>query len=241
MDLQELRLKAIEDVKEQLRNAVKDDWLIIQASSNLDELDKAINLLVKRLREWYELYNPEFSRKVEDHEKFVTQIMSSPKKEKNTMGADLKKEDVDAILTLAKEIKAMYELSRQQEKYLEDLMRRECPNTTSVAGVLIGAKLIKLAGSLERLSKFPASTIQILGAETAFFRHLRNKKNLSPKYGILHEHALVSKTNSRNRGKMARALADKLAISSKVDFFKGKFVGKDLVDKLEKKAKELSR
>jgi len=246
MDLQKLRLKAIEDVKKKLKEAVKQDWLIIQASAGLDELDKASNLLVKRLREWYELYNPEFSNAMRDHERFVSMILTRTKedllkeiKAKETMGAELKKVDIDPILNLAKEIESLYKLNKEQEKYLETLMKKECPNTTAIAGVLIGAKLIVLAGSLERLSKFPASTVQVLGAETALFRHLKNRNNKPPKYGILHEHAFISKVAGKNRGKMARALADKIAIASKVDLFKGKYVGDMLMEQLNKRAKAL--
>ena len=248
MDLQKLREKAIADVKEKLKQAVKEDWLIIQASAGLDELDKVINLLAKRLREWYELYNPEFSKALPDHEKFISLILTRNKEDllkeikvKETMGADLPKTDLDAIFNLAKKIKSLYELSKEQELYLESLMRKIAPNVTATAGVLIGAKLMGLAGSLERLSKFPASTIQLLGAEKALFRHLRNRNNLPPKFGILHESAMLSKVKPQNKGKMARVLADKISIASKVDYFKGKFVGDRLADELDKRCKELSK
>ena len=248
MDLQKLREKAIADVKEKLKQAVKEDWLIIQASAGLDELDKVINLLAKRLREWYELYNPEFSKAVPDHEKFISLILTRNKEDllreikvKETMGADLPKTDLDAIFNLAKKIKSLYELSKEQEIYLESLMKKIAPNVTATAGVLIGAKLMGLAGSLERLSKFPASTVQLLGAEKALFRHLRNRNNLPPKFGILHESALLSKVKTQNKGKMARVLADKISIAAKVDYFKGKFVGDKLANELDKRCKELSK
>jgi len=47
-------------IKQQLKDSVGDDWLIIQTISNINDLDKVINILVKRLREWYSLYFPEF-------------------------------------------------------------------------------------------------------------------------------------------------------------------------------------
>lgn len=248
MDLQKLREKAIIDVREKLKAAVTEDWLIVQASTGLDELDKATNLLVKRLREWYELYNPEFSHATEDHYRFVSLILTRKKEDllreikvKDTMGAELPKQDLDAIFNLAKHIKSLYDLSKEQEIYLESLMKKVAPNISAAAGVLIGAKLISLAGSLERLSKFPASTIQLLGAEKALFRHLRNRANNPPKFGILHESALVSKVKPKNKGKMARALGDKVSIAAKVDFFKGKFIGNKLAEQLDKRCKELSK
>jgi nucleolar protein 56 len=242
MDLEKLRIKAIELVKEKLRHSVGEDLLLIQAISNTEELDKSINLLSERLREWYELYNPEFSKATESHERFVNEILSGKNlKPKDSMGAALPQKDLDAILELAQQVKTLFALKNKQAEYIESLMDKECPNIKSIAGVSIGAKLISLAGSLERLSKFPASTIQLLGAEKALFRHLRNKRNLPPKYGILHEHPLLSKVAPNNKGKMARTLADKISIASKVDMFKGKFVGDMLMQQVEKKVQELKR
>lgn len=248
MDIQKLRQEAIVQVRTQLRNSVSDDLLIIQTISNMEDLDKASNLLSRRLREWYELYNPETSNAITDHEHFVTSILSKSKKEllkeisvTDTMGADLSQTDVDAIMNLAKEISMLFNLKHAEEVYLESLMDRVCPNVKIVAGLTIGAKLISLAGSLVRLSQFPASTIQLLGAEKALFRHLKNRKNLPPKFGILHEHMFVAKVPGKNKGKMARTLADKIAIASKVDYFKGEPIGKELLQQVEKKAMELSR
>ncbi|MBN2420752.1 NOP58 family protein [Candidatus Woesearchaeota archaeon] len=246
MDLQKLREKAIRVVRAKLRESVREDTLIVQTVSGIDELEKAANLLSKRLREWYELYNPETSRAISDHEMFAKSISSKSKKEllnelkiKDSMGAELKKEDTDAIMNLAEEVKSIFALKHSQEKYLEVSMKKTCPNVTAITGTQIGAKLISLAGSLERLSSFPASTVQLLGAEKALFRHLRNKRNLPPKYGILHEHTLLSKVSPRNKGKMARTLADKISIAAKVDYFKGKYIGKELSAQVEQKAKEL--
>lgn len=245
-NLQKIREVSLLVTKEKIRNSVKDDLLIIQTGSGLEELDKAINLLSTRLREGYEFYNPEFSRAVQDHESFINLILTKTKKEllkeineTNSMGAELKKKDLDAIMDLAKNIKSLFELKKTQIEYLDSLMKKECPNITEITGTTIGAKLISLAGSLERLSKFPASTIQLLGAEKALFRHLKNRNNRSPKFGILHEHEMVNSVSYRNKGKMARALGDKISIAAKVDFFKGKFIGKQLVEQLNKRRESL--
>lgn len=247
-DLHKMREIAFIVTKEKLRLAVKTDWLIIQTAASLDELDKTINLLSKRLREWYELYNPEISHSIDNHERFVEVILEKSKKEllaelkiKNTMGADLAQDDLQAIMNLAKEINELFKFKKKQEAYLEEVMQKECPNIKAVAGTAIGSKLLTLAGSLERLAKFPASTIQILGAEKALFRHLINKGNRPPKYGILHEHSLVAKASMKNRGKVARVLGDKIAIAAKVDFFKGKFVGNILAKEIDKRIGELKK
>ena len=152
------------------------------------------------------------------------------------MGANLNEKDVSAIMMLASQASNLYKLIEDHEDYLKELEKEACPNFTEVAGTTIAAKLIAHAGSLKRLVEMPASTIQILGAEKALFRHMRNKKkNLPPKYGILHEHQLIQKSREEMHGKAARSLADKLSIAIRIDYFKGKFIGdklkKELVDK----------
>lgn len=44
------------------------------------------------------------------------------------------------------------------------------PNLSALIGEMVGARLISHAGSLTNLAKYPASTVQILGAEKALFR-----------------------------------------------------------------------
>jgi len=96
------------------------------------------------------------------------------------------------------------------------------------------AKLIALAGNLKKLVEFPSSTIQLLGAEKALFRHMRTGAK-APKHGIIHEHPIVSK--AKEKGKAARAVADKISLAVKVDYFKGKFIGDKLRKELEEKFK----
>lgn len=233
--------------KNSIKESVKTDLLILQAASAIEDLDKAINLLVKRLREWYSYYNPDASYAYENHEKFVDAISDKKKpqllkelkvNEKESVGADLPERDVSQIMRLSQKARGLYAVRHDYEKYLEELEKEACPNFMEIAGVIIAAKLIAHAGSLKRLVEMPASTIQILGAEKALFRHMRNKKkNLPPKYGIIHEHQLVQKSERKTQAKAARALADKLSIAVKIDYFKGKFIGdmlkKRLIDKFK--------
>jgi len=229
--------------KEAIKASVKDDLLIMQAISNIGEIDKSINILIKRLREWYGLYNPEFEDSVENQEKFVELVLSKSKKEllkyikvseKESMGAEFSNENLEPVLSLAKEVKGLFDLRRKQESYLEKLMKKVCPNLLVITGATIGAKLLEQAGGLKQLMLFPASTIQLLGAEKAFFRHMKTKAK-APKYGFLHEHPLISKNPKELHGKIARALADKISLAVKIDYFKGKFIGDKLLKDIEGK------
>ncbi len=230
MDFEKYYNLNIEETKQKLRESVKFDDFIVQSINNIGEINRVINTLAKRLREWYEFYNPEFSRGVYDHEEFVLAVVSGKDKKKNdSMGAELSKEDMKPIMDLAEEIKGLFELKKKQEKYLEKVMRDNCPNISAVAGELIGARLIAIAGDLKRLVLFPASTVQLLGAEKALFRHMRTKAK-APKYGVIIKHPLVARVDKSKKGKAARKLADKILLAAKVDYFKGDFIG----DKLRK-------
>lgn len=233
--------KNLELTKNAIKESVSADGLIIQTISNIIELERTCNLLTKRLREWYGLYFPELSKRVPDQERFIELVFHKSKKElmqdlkqPETMGADLTKEDVEEIILLAKQTHALIKLRYQHEKYLEKIMKKHCPNLLELAGVTIGAKLLELGKGLKHLAMLPASTIQLLGAEKALFRHLKTGSR-SPKYGILLQHQLVQQAKPSLRGKMARMLADKISLCCRLDYFKGEFKAKEYWKELEGK------
>ncbi len=239
--------KNIQLTKFDVKNSVNDDVLLIQAINSIEGIEKAINILVKNLREWYELHNPEFSRATESHEKFVENILENEKEEllkrlnikkSDSIGADLEQENLEPIRNLAQQTYDLYQLKKNQFNYISSLMDDLCPNLKAVADVLVGAKLIEHAGSLKRLSEMPASTVQILGAEKALFRHMKTGAK-PPRHGVIVNHPLISKAPDKMHGKIARALADKISIAAKIDYFQGKFIGDKLKKELEEKIDKL--
>jgi nucleolar protein 56 len=227
----------LELTKKAVRDSVKDDLLIIQTINNIDEINKSTNILIKRLREWYGLYNPEFENDAENQERFINDILKrKDKRMKNGMGGDFSKENLEPMMDLAKEINGLFELRKKHEDYLEKMMRKVCPNVLAITGATIGARLIEQAGGLKSLMLFPASTIQLLGAEKALFRHMKTGAR-APKFGYLHEHPLILRNKKEKQGKIARALADKVCLAVKVDYFKGKFIGDKLLKGIEEKFK----
>ncbi len=243
MDYREYYEKNLAETKARIRESVREDSLIIQAVNSLEDLSKTFSINVKRLREWYELYNPEFSRSFQNHEEFISMIRrpraellaSINLREDQSMGADFGEEDIRQVLELAGFAESIIEIRKKQERYIGKLSGKVCPNMAAVAGPVISAKLIAAAGSLQRLSELPASTIQLLGAERALFRHLRNRANRPPRHGLIVQHPLLASAAQRMHGKIARALADKISIAVKVDYFKGSFIGDELRRKLEEK------
>ena len=223
--------------KKDIKEAVKDDLLIIQTVSNVVEIERSINTLIKRLREWYGLYNPEFENSMENQEKFIELVLKNKeKKVKDSMGAEFSKENLEPMLDLAKNVEGLFSLKKEQVVYLEKMMKKVCPNVLAITGAMIGAKLLSQAGGLKQLMLFPASTIQLLGAEKALFRHMKTGAR-SPKYGFIHEHPLISKNPRKIHGKIARTLADKISLAVKIDYFKGKFIGDKLLKEIEEKFK----
>jgi len=231
--------------RKRIRESVNEDVFVIQSVNSIKELEKITNMMAKRLREWHSYYLPEFSESIHDHEKFAEltakktkdQLLKDIKaKKEHSMGADIKNKDLEPIKELAKELNSMYALKEKHKRYLEKLMNDYCPNTSAVAGPIIGAKLLEQAGSLKKLSEFPSSTVQVLGAEEAFFRHMTTGAK-PPKYGYIHEHPFIARADKKSKGKIARALADKISIAAKVDYFRGKFVGDKLRKQVEAKLK----
>ena len=213
---QEFYLKNLSITKTAVRNSVTEDQLIIQAIANINELDKAINLLGKRLREWYSLHFPELSEKIDNHEKYAqfllektrTELIKELNIDSEIMGADLNKTHLDEI------------------KY--------CPNLLEMAGTTIGAKLIELARGLKQLAVLPASTIQLLGAEKALFRHIKTGSR-SPKYGVIINHPFIQNAPRDCKGKASRILADKITLCARLDYFHGEFKAPEYKQYLEEK------
>ncbi len=231
----------LELTKQAIKKSVTDDWLILQAIANITEIDKVSNTLSKRLREWYALYYPELSTEIFDHEKFTEMVLTRTKEElmreakrTETMGADLVKIHREEMLLLARQVQGLFDLRTKHEEYLKKVMHHHCPNLLELAGTTLGAKLIELSRGLKHLALLPASTIQLLGAEKALFRHLKTGSK-SPKYGVLYQHPLIQKAKKEDRGKAARNLADKLSLCARLDYFKGEFKAPQYRKLLEEK------
>jgi nucleolar protein 58 len=133
-----------------------------------------------------------------------------------SMGTDVSNNDMQHIKDLAEQVIEIAEYREELNSYIKNRMNALAPNLTVLVGELVGARLIAHAGSLINLAKHPASTIQILGAEKALFRALKTKKP-TPKYGLIYHASLVGQSSAKNKGKVSRVLANKAALSCRVD------------------------
>ncbi len=79
------------------------------------------------------------------------------------------------IHNFAQRVVSLTEYRKNLHQYLSSKMNLVAPNLSALIGEQLGARLISHAGSLTSLAKYPASTVQILGAEKALFRALKTK------------------------------------------------------------------
>jgi len=152
-----------------------------------------------------------------------------------SMGTEISEEDIDNIIELCVQVIDIHEYRDELYEYLKNRMQAIAPNLTALLGELVGARLIAHAGSLLNLAKYPASTVQILGAEKALFRALKTKHE-TPKYGLIYHASLIGQTTPKNKGKISRLLAAKAVLSCRVDALAEKdeqiLIGEELREKV---------
>ncbi len=230
--------------------------VISQTVQLLNELDKTLNVLSGKLREWYGLHFPELGRHVDSHEVYArivrafgdragmeekalgdmgfksrkaSEIVRSAR---SSMGASLNQYELEQIQKLASHLLSLYGYRPELEAHIASTAQGVAPNLSEVAGPVLAAKLIEKAGGVRRLAMMPSSTIQLLGAEKALFRAKRSRSK-PPKHGLIFQHPYVHSKPRKLRGRAARSLAAKLAIAARADAFTGNPIGAELRKELE--------
>ncbi|KAJ2383413.1 Nucleolar protein 58, partial [Coemansia sp. RSA 2603] len=183
------------------------------AISLLDDLDKELNTYAMSVKEWYGWHFPEMAKIINDNLAYAKVIkkagfrtnigetdlgeilpeeLEAEIKEaaEISMGTEISDEDLLNVTALCDQVISITEYRTQLYEYLKNRMFAIAPNLTALVGELVGARLISHAGSLMTLAKYPASTIQILGAE---------------------------KAGPKAKGKIARLTATKASIAVRVD------------------------
>ncbi len=229
-----------------------------QSVQLLNEIDRTLNVLSNKLREWYGLHFPELDRQVDNHETYANIVekfgdrsnisveglmelgFRSSKSSKiikmaeKSMGAPMIPEDNEQLKGLALNLLGLYKYRQELELYISSLALEVAPNLSEVAGTILAAKLMEKAGGIKKLAMKPSSTVQILGAEKALYR---SKKSGSrpPKHGLIFQHPYVHSKPKKARGHLARVLAGKLAIAARADAFSGSSIGVQLRKELDEK------
>merc|ERR1712216_439332 len=141
------------------------------------------------------------------------------------------------IESFAKRVISLAEYRTSLHNYLNNKMSVVAPNLGALIGDIIAARLISHAGGLQNLAKYPASTVQILGAEKALFRALKTKGN-TPKYGLIYHSTFIGRAQQKNKGRVSRYLANKISIGSRIDCFSDfntKVYGERMRDQVEER------
>ncbi|XP_056461833.1 nucleolar protein 56 [Gadus chalcogrammus] len=226
-------------------NVNRADNMIIQSIALLDQLDKDINTFSMRVREWYGYHFPELIKIVADNSTYcrLTQLIGNRKElseeslesleevvmdsakaqaildaSRSSMGMDISPIDLINIERFSNRVVSLADYRRGLQEYLRSRMSQVAPNLAALIGEVVGARLISHAGSLTNLAKYPASTVQILGAEKALFRALKTRGN-TPKYGLIFHSTFIGRAAAKNKGRISRYLANKCTIASRIDCF----------------------
>jgi nucleolar protein 56 len=238
------------------------DLHIIQSINALDELDKIINTIGARMREWYGLHFPELDNLIQSltaYAEIVSRsgvranlteeilekagiqnrkseiIMDAAKRSK---GGDIAPENLAIVKNLAEQVISQSELRRILSDHIEVSMDNVAPNVKQLLTATVGARIIAKAGSLNKLAFMPSSTIQVLGAEKALFRSLKTGAR-PPKHGLLFQHPLIHSSPRWQRGKIARAVASKVAIAARIDLYRHGGKDSSVSDRLQKRIEEI--
>lgn len=233
--LHELSIRVTE---EKLRTASRaDDLLLIQAINAIEEVEESVVKLSERLREWYPIHFPELDL-VKNQEKYaelvalygdrdsiidsgvLNEVLDEYINLETSLGSDISPEDLEILQEFARSLQALMSTKKSLNSFVDKRMGELAPNLRELTGASLGAKLISHVGSIKRLAMLPSSTIQIIGAEKALFRHLKTGER-PPKHGLIYQHPEVRGSRYWIRGKVARLLAAKISLAVRKDFFSG--------------------
>ena len=230
------------------KESASEDKHLIQAINSIDEIDDAISKLIERIREWYALYFPEMET-IKNNETYIKLISQNKTKEEIIkaksdafpdnildLEEDINPQDLEIMNNYANSIYELQNSRKNIEEYIDLKMENIAPNLRLLVGSTLGAKLISHAGGIKRLAMYPSSTVQIMGAEKALFRHLKSGDR-PPKYGLIYQHPQVRGAKWWNRGKIARILAGKISLAVRRDVFT-KTIDENVAEEFKQKVEE---
>ncbi|MFC7080162.1 NOP5/NOP56 family protein [Halorussus caseinilyticus] len=200
-----------------------DDQQLVHAVRAMDDAASEANELAERVAEWAGSRYPDAGTGVGYARELAAREPESPVEER--------------LVSLARRTADLADESDALRAFIERETPEVAPNLAALAGPTLAARLISLAGGLEPLAKKPSGTVQVLGAEDSLFAHLRGRAP-SPKHGVIFTHEFVRGTRPEKRGSAARALAGKLTIAARVDYYSGER-RPELDDELERRMAQI--
>jgi nucleolar protein 56 len=202
--LQEATIEAARDAVAERQGA--DDQQLLHAVRAMDDATRTANELAERCHEWAATQFDDVDSGIDGAQDVASREPTDPVEER--------------VVSLAERIEDLTAEADELRGFIKRLAPEVAPNLAEMAGPVLAARLISLAGGLDPLAKKPSGTVQVLGAEDALFAHLAGR-GPSPKHGIIYTHPAVNGTRPEDRGSAARALAGKLTIAARIDHYSG--------------------
>ena len=209
-----------------------------------DELRSSWVIYEGRLVEWVGLFVPK-ARFERDRSSLAEKVADSstlseladnlncelPDVKQNDSEWDVLKQSGIRVRNIAKELEKL-------ENATKELANQHLPSLSALLGPLLAARICVTAHGRMRLARMPAGTLQVLGAEKAFFHHLKTGAP-PPKHGHIFMHPWISRAPQWQRGKIARTLASKASLAVRSDAFGGEKWGEERLGEVETRIKEI--
>ena len=187
--------------------------------------------MAKRVRTWAYPWYPETCFKVHDITEFCHLIQT--KKVDHKIAAQQSEIDDVHLHKLNEQVLQLIEMRENMLEQLDTIMQWYCPQLLNLLGTSITAQMFEHAKTLKHLALLPASTIQLLGAEKALFRHLKTGSKVPST--VCYTYTRTKKVRRSEKGKVARLIANKASLAAKIDFFSEGKTDLDLKQELESK------
>ncbi len=232
----------------------------IVAINTYNEMERARNLIHEKLEDWYGIFFPELrlnnqltyakfviefgrDKKAAGTEQLTALLGTGVEEVSARIGKSIGNEPTEQEYAMLKSVAgAELELAKEEElldAYLKERMKALMPNISYLIDYKVAAELLSRAGSLSKLALMPASTIQLLGAEKALFKHIKFHSK-PPKYGVLFKLPQITSASKGNRGRIARLFATKICIAAKADAFTKNFIAERLKAQIDATLKRYS-
>lgn len=197
---------------------------IDEAVRSMAEVDRVENLLAERLTSWDQRIGVETETEADG---------AAPPEAAGDPRLEAARRELRRLR------RELHGLRTTLETAVDGAASTTLPNLSALLGPILAARMVSQAGGLERLARLPSSTVQVLGAEKAFFDHLR-RGSRPPRHGLLFLHAAIQGAPRKERGRLARALAGKVAIAARLDHA-GRPVDPALAAAFDRRKGELAR
>ena len=198
--IQQLREFAISLSSTRVKEASgKLDLHVIQSINALDELDKTINVLAARMREWYGLHFPELDHLVQSLAAYAKIVSSAGTRNNITnqtlqeagiqdkkseiilsginrsKGGEITSDSLKLVRKLADQVIEQSLLRDDLANNIETTMDIVAPNVKELLTASVGARMIAKAGSLQRLATLPARYYSNPGRGKSTVSFLKNR------------------------------------------------------------------